>query len=403
MASPQSYKASSSTRTQSRSILPSNLDDAQTPLLRSSSQEQDDKSTSCWTQWKTKGHDFWLQSKGMILVLLSQFFGASMNVMTQYLEIDGERGAGMDPFQILFARMSITVIASYLYMWYAQVPDPLGRRPVIGLLTLRAVGGFFGVFGLYYSVKYLPLSEATVLTFLAPILSCYTTSLFVPHETFTWKQQLAGVVSLGGVVLIARPFSFMNAPSDGPSDKDGAQADELHHLLAILMALVGVLGAACAYTTIRMIGKRSHPLVSVTYFSVYSTLISCIGMAVLPSVDFKLPSTSIEWTLLVALGICGFLLQFLLTAGLAYVPPGQAAGSGNRATSMLYTQMLFALFYDKVIWGNTLSAMSWAGSGLILVSAIYVAMAREPHDDANAQPEVQHADERNEGREGPSV
>lgn len=286
--------------------------------------------------------------------------------------------------------MSITVIASYLYMRYARVPHPLGRRPVIGLLTLRAVGGFFGVFGLYYSVKYLPLSEATVLTFLAPILTCYATSLLVPHETFTWKQQLAGVVSLGGVVLIARPFSPMNAPSDGPEDNDGAQTDELHHLLAILMALVGVLGASCAYTTIRMIGKRAHPLVSVTYFSAYTTLISCLAMVVLPSVEFKLPATGIEWTLLVALGVCGFLLQFLLTAGLAYVPPGRGAGSGNCATSMVYTQMLFALFYDKVVWGNTLSAMSWAGSALILVSAIYVAMVREP----------QRADER-PNEEGP--
>ena len=36
----------------------------------------------------------------MILVLLSQFFGASMNVMTQYLEVDGDRGVGIDPFQV---------------------------------------------------------------------------------------------------------------------------------------------------------------------------------------------------------------------------------------------------------------------------------------------------------------
>lgn len=35
----------------------------------------------------------------MILVMLSQFFGASMNVMTQYLERNGD-GAGMDPFQV---------------------------------------------------------------------------------------------------------------------------------------------------------------------------------------------------------------------------------------------------------------------------------------------------------------
>lgn len=284
--------------------------------------------------------------------------------------------------------MSITVVASYLYMLYARVPDPLGRRGVLGLLTLRAVGGFFGVFGLYYSVKYLELSEATVLTFLAPILTCYAMSLFVPHETFTWKQQLAGLVSLGGVVLIAQPFSF----ELGGGDKDGDE-DDLQHLIAILVALVGVLGATCAYTTVRMIGKRAHALVSVTYFSAYSMVISAIAMLVLPSVDFKTPATAFEWTLLVGLGICGFLLQFLLTAGLAYVPPSEdgssasasssSSSSGNRATSMVYTQMLFALLYDKVIWGNTLSPMSWAGSALILASAIYVAVAREGEEKAD--------------------
>lgn len=36
----------------------------------------------------------------MILVLLSQLFGATMNVMTQYLEVDRPDGTGMDPFQV---------------------------------------------------------------------------------------------------------------------------------------------------------------------------------------------------------------------------------------------------------------------------------------------------------------
>lgn len=274
--------------------------------------------------------------------------------------------------------MSITVVASYLYMLYARVPDPFGRRGVLGLLTLRAVGGFFGVFGLYYSVKYLDLSEATVLTFLAPILTCYATSQFMPHESFGWKQQLAGLVSLGGVVLIAQPFS----PKADKGNDDNSKANEVQHLLAILLALVGVLGATCAYTTLRLIGKRVHPLVSVTYFSAYTTVISCIAMLVIPTVQFRFPETGIQWALLVGLGICGFLLQFLLAAGLAYVPPPQGdpvaqSSAGNRATSMVYTQMLFALVYDKLIWGNTLSPMSWAGSGLILVSAIYVAVARD--------------------------
>lgn len=295
--------------------------------------------------------------------------------------------------------MSITVVASYLYMLYARVPDPFGRRGVLGLLALRAVGGFFGVFGLYYSVKYLDLSEATVLTFLAPILTCYATSRFMPHESFGWKQQLAGLVSLGGVILIAQPFS----------SKDGQHKDketEVQHFLAILLALVGVLGATCAYTTLRLIGKQVHPLVSVTYFSAYTTVISCIAMLVIPSVDFRLPATAFQWALLIGLGVCGFLLQFLLAAGLAYVPPSSSQGNlgldaqsqssaGNRATSMLYTQMLFALVYDKLVWGKTLSPMSWAGSVLILASAIYVAVARDGKKPpvSDQQYEHDHQDE----------
>ena len=38
----------------------------------------------------------------MILVTVSQFFGANMNVMTKYLEMNGSNGEGMDPFQVYF-------------------------------------------------------------------------------------------------------------------------------------------------------------------------------------------------------------------------------------------------------------------------------------------------------------
>lgn len=291
--------------------------------------------------------------------------------------------------------MSITMVASYLYMWYARVAHPFGTRAVLGLLVVRAMAGFIGVYGLYYSVQYLALSEATVLTFLAPIASCYACSFVLPNEVFTRRQQLAAVVSLAGVVLIARPFGLATRPPASGND-DGAGRDETQHILAIGMGLVGVAGASCAYTTIRVIGQRAHPLVSVTWFATVTTLGSLVAMLVLPSVSVQLPATRGEWVLLVGLGVCGFLLQFLLTAGLAYVPPARSSAasaenadeegeaqdkprptsSGSRATSMLYTQMLFALVYDRVIWGTTLSAMSWGGSALILGSAIYVAMAR---------------------------
>ncbi|EPS31811.1 hypothetical protein PDE_06769 [Penicillium oxalicum 114-2] len=338
--------------------------------------------------WRASLRIFWLRNMGMFLVLLAQMFGASMNVMTQILEIH----SSMHPFQVLFARMSITAVASYLYMWYAQVPAPFGIRPVRKLLLLRATFGFLGVYGLYYSVQYLPLSEATVITFLAPILTCYACSFLIPGETFTRRQQLAALVSLIGVVLIARPFSSRSNQSKGNTttttpapteDESPNDTDSFHHVLATVVAFVGVLGASGAYTTIRVIGRRAHPLVSVTYFSSVTTIISLVAMVAVPSIPFRLPSTATEWILLTGLGVCGFLLQFLLTAGLSYVPPasvrdkGAQARQGSKATNMVYTQMLFALFYDKVIWGSTMSPVSWAGSALILACAVYVAVAQE--------------------------
>ncbi|KAJ5951375.1 Drug/metabolite transporter [Penicillium vulpinum] len=340
-----------------------------------------------WQVW-------WLRNKGMGLVLLAQAFAASMNVMTQVLEIH----SSMHPFQILFARMSITAVASYLYMYFASTPSPLGTRPVRGLLLLRALFGFTGVYGLYYSVQYLPLSEATVITFLSPIISCYACSLLIPGETFSKKQLLAGLISLGGVVLIARPFSTRDPHtaiatptaaaawalglSVSDDEKPPSDADSYHHVMATIVALVGVLGASGAYTSIRMIGRRAHPLVSVTYFSSVTTVISLVAMMVVPSVPFRIPGTVVEWTLLIGLGVCGFLLQFLLTAGLSYVPPawvseGKPVAQGARASSMIYMQMLFAVFYDKVVWGSTLSPLSWVGSGIILVCAVYVALMHE--------------------------
>jgi hypothetical protein len=40
-------------------------------------------------------------------------------------------------------------------------------------------------------------------------------------------------------------------------------------------------------------------------------------------------------------------------------------------------QMLFALTFDKLVWGTTPGALSIVGSSLILGSAIYVAMHKE--------------------------
>jgi len=68
------------------------------PVSQNQSSTEASQPKSKWKQsivWRA-----WLQSKGMLMVILSQFFGATMNVMTQVLERDGAHGKAMHPFQV---------------------------------------------------------------------------------------------------------------------------------------------------------------------------------------------------------------------------------------------------------------------------------------------------------------
>ena len=235
-----------------------------------------------------------------------------------------------------------------------------------------------------------------MITFLAPIVASWACS-YLLHEPFTRNEQIAGIISFLGVVIIAQPASLLPHHSDVPPAASGAGdgivltnatipagLHEANHvtsaqrLSAVGVALIGVLGAASAYTTIRWIGKRAHPLISVNYFAAWTTIVSTVALLAVPGIDFQLPANLRQWVYLVFLGICGFLMQFLLTAGLQHE-------KGSRATNMVYTQMLFALAFDKIVWNTTPGAWGIAGSSLILGSALYIALLNNNKEKKDGQ------------------
>ena len=216
-------------------------------------------------------------------------------------------------------------------------------------------------------------------------MACWACSILL-DEPFTRKEQIAGIISFLGVVLIARPTSLIPHHSDVPPIASGAgdgfplinatapaglqaanHVTSAQRLSAVGVALIGVLGAAAAYTTIRWIGKRAHPLISVTYFAAWTDVVSTVALLAIPGIGFQMPANVRQWIYLVFLGVCGFVMQFLLTAGLQHE-------KSSRATNMVYTQMLFALAFDKIVFNTTPGVWGIAGSSLILGSALYVAL-----------------------------
>lgn len=191
-------------------------------------------------------------------------------------------------------------------------------------------------------------------------------------QVFTRKQLAAGLIALVGVVFIAHPKSIFGPVKDNTHTNEAIPIDDVsssQRVIAVAVALVGVVGQSGAYTMIRVIGNGAHALISVNYFAVLASVGSALALFVIPGIGFTMPHGAREWVLLTLLGVLGFVLQFLLTAGLQM-------DKSSKATSMLYTGILFALSFDWAIWGVLPGPWSMFGGAIIIASTLWSALQK---------------------------
>lgn len=211
-----------------------------------------------------------------------------------------------------------------------------------------------------------------------PIVTAWACSVFL-GQAFLRKDLIAGLVAMIGVIFIAHPESIFGKVDDIIKATKAGEVDEVtpaQRLLAIGASLLGVIGASGAYTMIRVVGDRAHALMSVNYFAFLGTASSTIALLVIPGIGFTMPHGARDWVLLTLLGVFGFILQFLLTAGLQL-------DRSSKATSMLYTQVLFALSFDWAIWGVIPGGWSLFGGAIVIGSTLWSALQKPQKNSAD--------------------
>lgn len=321
---------------------------------------------------KDKAHDFYndvvLPNLGVSLLLMSQFLNSIMILTCKLLETDKTFETPIHPVQILFVRMFITYVLCVFYMVITKSVDdaPFGPPLQRPLLLMRGMFGFVGVFGLYYSLQYLSLSDAVSITFLIPMVTAFF-AWIVLGERYSVLEGICGLCSLGGVIMVAKPDFIFGAESqaDTPADNSAESSSTELRLLATGIGLLGVCGASTVYILLRKIGKLCHPLISVSYFALLTCVITFAVILVTPWMTFQIPHTFYQWFLFLLIGFSGFFMQFCLAAGLQREKAGKSA-------LMIYSNMVFALFWDLVIWNHIPGLLSILGTGVIIVNAYIV-------------------------------
>ncbi|KAJ6510509.1 hypothetical protein C8R45DRAFT_964356 [Mycena sanguinolenta] len=316
-------------------------------------------------------HEFISFNAGLLLVTAAQAVFSLVNVAVKTLQNLDEP---VSTLELIIVRMGITYICSIAYMLIRKVPHPfLGPEGVRMLLGFRGLTGFIGLNGTYFSLQYLSLSDVTVLSFLVPMCTAISGSIFL-KESFTRREAVAGMCSLFGVVLIARPEFLFGSP-DGPSTVAAK-----HRTFAIGVALSGVVGSTGAMTSIRAIGHRAHPMHLLAFFSIQSVIAASIIMAILRE-PVVLPTRLLWLGLLAVIGILGFAAQILLTMGFQREKVG-------RASMALYTQIIFASILERIFFKTMPTFLSLFGTLIIMSSAIYVALTKQKNADNEKQEQM---------------
>lgn len=281
-------------------------------------------------------------------MVASAFFFSLMSLL---VKLAGNR---LPSQEIVLVRGVITLGLSYWLIRRAAI-SPWGTRR--GLLLFRGLSGFAALSCFYYSLTHLPLAEATVIQYLNPIFTALLAAWFL-RERAGWVVVLGATLGLIGTTLVARPAVFF-----------GGLAAPLA-LGPVVIALAGAVFSAVAYVTVRRLGATEHPLVTVFYFplvTVPATLPFLAGGWVWP--------TAAEWLVLLGVGVTTQVGQVYLTQGLMLEPAG-------RATTVAYTQILFAAVWGALVFADYPDVWLAAGAVLVMAGTLVVAVSRRERASA---------------------
>ncbi|GAA6051936.1 hypothetical protein JCM3770_006585 [Rhodotorula araucariae] len=301
------------------------------------------------------------RNEGLLLIAVAQLGFALINMCVKLLERDVQ----VPVWELIMIRMSMTWVGCYTYLRLSGDPHPFAGPPgVRGLLALRGFVGFFGLYTNYAALQYLSLADTSTLFFLSPFLVGILGFLIL-HEPYSRLEALVGLASLSGTVFIAKP-TFLFPAAQTTEDMPGHTVTSEQRTFAICLVLLGCFTSASVSIIIRYIGSRASPLHSISYFCIYSVIVSSIYPLVFHAPPVFRLSTRF-FALLLPIGVLGFCAQALTTRGLVL----EKAGRGALAT---YTGLLFTLVIERIAFHKSPDGWSLLGAAIIIGGAVRVAL-----------------------------
>ena len=257
--------------------------------------------------------------------------------------------AGLSSVEVLFWRNVVSLLI--LMPWIAaRWPDSI-RPAHTGLIVMRGVTVVMSLLCYYYAVSVIPLAEAVLLNFSAPV--------FVPMLGFVLFRfplsrpvLIAVLVGFVGAALILKPGTALFEPA------------------AVVGLAAGLLGGLAVVAVWRMPKEENAARIAV-YFALIGIVITCGPVLAAP----RLPPPD-TWLALAMLGGLSTAAHVIFARGCLIAP-------ADRVGTLHYTSVFFAAGLAWLIWDERVDWFMAAGTALIIAASVIAVRAgrRQPRQD----------------------
>lgn len=270
--------------------------------------------------------------RGMIMIILSAFFFACMNVSVRL-------AGDLPSVQKSFFRNLVAAIFAAIILLRKHTAPKVQKSQWLPLF-LRCTFGTLGILCNFYAIDHLLVADASILNKLSPFFAIIF-SILLLKEKISPTQGLCVLLAFVGCLFVVKP-GFHNAA-----------------LIPALIGVCGGLGAGIAYTMVREMGTHGvkGPVI-VFYFSCFSCVV------VIPWIVFHYqPMTLQQLLTLLLAGLFAAGGQFTITAAYTYAPAG-------KISIFDYSQIIFATLLGFVLFSEIPDTYSLIGYALIILASV---------------------------------
>jgi drug/metabolite transporter (DMT)-like permease len=290
---------------------------------------------------------------GILLKILSTLCFTLMAASVKWLGL-GHDPASMPPVgQIVFFRSCFALVPVLIWIiWQGEMRRAITTRNMLGHVR-RSLIGIFGMFLGFTGLSLLPLADATVISYAAPLIVVMLAAFILKEQVRIYRWSAVGIGFLGVVVAMAPHLALFNG---------NAQSAQ-----GALFAFGGAVMAAFAMIEVRRLTATESTAAIVFYFSVFSSLIGLATLALgwmLPHLAWQTPDWR-DLLILILVGIFGGLGQITLTASYRFAETSVIA-------PFEYVSIIWATAIGYFAFGQVPERAVMIGSTFVVLAGLFV-------------------------------